>query len=87
MEGKKDDLPSNNEENIDNNNCLYENMTFEEKNEYDRMIQNLPMLQDKINRDNQSYKEESCCFNTRLNSCRTVFDGLFIRDKKIENLY
>ena len=44
MEGKKDDLPSNNKENIDNNNCLYENMTFEEKNEYDRMIQNLPML-------------------------------------------
>ena len=83
MEGKKDDLPSNNEENIDNNNCLYENMTFEEKNEYDRMIQNLPMLQDKINQDNQSYKEE---FNKILELFKRQFNIVLFRpNKSIKN--
>ena len=54
----KNNLFQLNQINIDESKVLYENLTDEEKQKYDLLIRNLPILQDKINRDKTSYKEE-----------------------------
>ena len=54
----KNNLIQLNQINIEESKVLYENMTEEEKQKYDLLIRNLPILQDKINRDKTSYKEE-----------------------------
>ena len=69
--------------NQENGQYLYENMTPEEKDKYDGMIQNLPVLQDKINRDHASYMEE---FRHRLEIFKGQFNIiLFTPNKSIKS--
>lgn len=63
------------------NEYIYENMTQEQKDEYDKMIQTLPIIQDKLNRDKHSYKED---FDKILIIFRSLFNTvLFTPNKNI----
>ena len=47
-----------NENLLETSKSLIENMTEEEKDKYEKLIKTLHEIQDKINRDSESYKEE-----------------------------
>ena len=79
----KNNLIQLNQINIEESKVLYENMTEEEKQKYDLLIRNLPILQDKINRDKTSYKEE---FDKILKIFKEQFEILLLfPNKNIKN--
>ena len=68
-----------NQEGEQTNDFLYENMTEEQKARYERVIQMLPVLQDKLNRDSKSYNEE---FETLLNIFQQQFNYILFTPNK-----